>query len=116
MEQVENEVKKNFHDASTIFVLRIGAVDTTPYRFTENRIREKVGKRLCKRKAMELNLPNPTEWVLTTQKHIYEIVKKKNEKANAVKEGMAGDVIDFFKEIQGPPPPPAKLKEDGWFE
>lgn len=110
MEQVEREVKKT-RDASILFVLRISAVDTSRYQETEKRIRDKVGKRLCIKKANELKLPNPTEWVLTTQKHI-DLIKGQ---INLIKEKKEGDVIDFFKHIPDPPPPPEKHRGE-WFE
>ena len=60
---------------ATLFALRIGSVDTTPFHETENRIRRKVGTPIKTAKAKELNLPVPTEWVLTTQEHIDKIKK-----------------------------------------
>ena len=120
MEQVEREVKNNDdlkREAKTFFVLRIGAVDTTPYRETEGRIRGKVGKRVCTKKAKALKLPNPTEWVLTTQKHIGQIVKMKDEKARKVKTNMEGDVIDFFKDMdESNTPTPPKQFEVEWLK
>ncbi|XP_031549549.1 uncharacterized protein LOC116287082 [Actinia tenebrosa] len=95
--------------ASTLFALRIGAVDTTSFSATEKRIREKVGKPVRKEKAKELCLPFPTEWVLTTQEHIDTIKEKKEEKMSDVDEG--GDVIDFFKGIKNTPELPEEYEE-----
>lgn len=97
--------------------LYYGSLRLTPrgIKRQKKRIREKVGKRLCKEKADKLKLPNPTEWVLTTQKHIDLIKEKKDEKTKAVKEKKEGDVIDFFKDIKVTPSPPAKYKGE-WFE
>ena len=100
MEQLTREIESNLKQeataskppvmVATLFALRIGSVDTTPFHETENRIRRKVGTPIKTAKAKELNLPVPTEWVLTTQEHIDKIKKaieemkefteKKNEK------------------------------------
>ena len=80
MEQLTKEIESKLNPGetasnppvtvATLFALRIGSVDTTPFHETENRIRRKVGTPIKKEKAKELNLPVPTEWVLTPQSHI----------------------------------------------
>lgn len=98
MEQLERKLRwKGFHP-STLFVLPIGSLDTNLFRDTEGRIREKVGRPLKKKKAIEFELPAPKEWVVTTQKHIDEI----KEKVDAKKRECSEDVIDVFKDIYAP--------------
>lgn len=98
--QLESEIKESDQKASAaiLFALPIGCVDTTSFYDTEARIREKVGKLVKKEKAKELNLPTPTEWVLTTQQHIDDIIKLKTE---AYKDNSK-DAIDIFKDIKAP--------------
>ncbi len=94
--------------AGVLFVLSIGAVDTTPYLETEKRIRAAVGWPINKGLAKELGLPCSTEWVLTTQAFIDKIkasiIEKKEE-----------DPIDLFKTLKyrGPKPPSVWLDENG---
>ncbi|KXJ24240.1 Pre-mRNA-splicing factor ATP-dependent RNA helicase PRP16 [Exaiptasia diaphana] len=116
MEQVKQKIKKTYQfkepddpdsRASVLFVLPIGAVDTTPFIGTEERIRMKVGKPVHKDVAKLNKLPYHTEWVLTTQKRIDDIIKKKDEKAE---ENKGSDVIDIFKDFEDAPSPPAKYK------
>ncbi|XP_078350235.1 uncharacterized protein LOC144635040 isoform X2 [Oculina patagonica] len=99
---------------SVLFVLSIGAVDTTPYLQTEKRIREAVGWPIGKKLAKENGLPCSTEWVLTTQAFIEKIKESIDQKK---KEGTA-DPIDLFKTLkyrdpkaQNPKPPSEWLDE-----
>lgn len=122
MEVVENKIvtKYNNHnekeaEASTLFALRIGAVDITPFHDTEKRIREKIGKPVRKEKAKELGLPLSTEWVLTTQEYIDNITAMKDKKMKDVNESGKGDVIDIFKGMKDPPVPPTK-HQGSWFD
>lgn len=86
--------------ASVLFAVRIGSVDTTPFHDTEARIRGKVGIPIKTAKAKEHNLYAPTEWVLTTQSQIKEILKKLDDKK--AESGSAEDLIDVFKDINPP--------------
>lgn len=98
MEQLERQLKLRGFNPSTLFVLPIGSVDTSLSIDVEGRIRKKVGKVLKKRKAIDFKLPITTEWVVTTQEHIDEILKKMKEKKRECSE----DVIDAFKDIHAP--------------
>lgn len=98
MEQLERQLKLRGFNPSTLFVLPIGSVDTSLSIDVEGRIRKKVGKVLKKRKAIDFKLPITTEWVVTTQKHIDEILKKMEDKKRECSE----DVIDAFKDIHAP--------------
>ena len=91
----EHEVK-----ASVLFAVRIGSVDTTPFHETEARIRGKVGIPIKTTKAKEYKLHAPTEWVLTTQSQIKEILRKL--RAKQADSGSAEDLIDIFKDINPP--------------
>lgn len=97
-------------NASVLFTLRIGSVDTSSYHKTEARIREKVGTPIKKGKAKECNLPVPTEWVLTTQRHIDKM--KGELKARKVKGLTSGEAIEIFKHITPPTIPRDTLP--GW--
>ena len=98
--QLELEIKQSDDKASASILFRfpIGCVDTTPFYEKEAQIREKVGTKVKKEKAKECNLPAPTEWVLTTQKHIGVINKLKKEAYNR----QDPDVIDIFTGIKAP--------------
>lgn len=128
MEQLTREIESNLNQGATasnppvtvatLFALRIGSVDTTPFHETENRIRRKVGTPIKKEKAKELNLPVPTEWVLTPQSHINKMkaaikeMKKFTEKEDKkLKKGEVDitavpDLIDVFLSKWSPPTPP----------
>lgn len=96
MEQLKEKIKKTYKGAGVLFVLPIGAVDTTKFSETEKRIRNKVGWPVHKDVAKKLKLPCSTEWVLTTQTHI-DLIKEKKEDLKA--EGIA-DLIDLFKGLK----------------
>ena len=118
---------------ATLFALRIGSVDTTPFHETEDRIRKKVGTPIKTAKAKELNLPVPTEWVLTTQEHIEKIkaaiekvkaaiekIKKCTEEEDEkLKKGKVDitavpDLIDVFlskRSLLTPPHPPTEFQD-----
>ena len=98
--------------ASILFAVRIGSVDTTPFHDTEARIRGKVGTPIKTAKAKEQNLHAPTEWVLTTQSQIKEILERLNDKK--AESGSAEDLIDVFKDINPPQVPPNKFPD--WVE
>ena len=135
MEQLTREIESKLNPeatasesavtVATLFAPRIGSVDTTPFHETENRIRRKVGTPITKKKAKELNLPVPTEWVLTTQEHIKkikdgikEIKKFLQEKNEDLRKGEVGitdvpDLIDVFlskRSLPTPPPPPTEFQ------
>lgn len=95
--------------ASVLFAVRIGSVDTTPFRDTEDRIRGKVGTPIKTAKAEEQNLHAPTEWVLTTQSHIDEILERLDTKK--AESGSAEDLIDVFKVLKPPQVPPNKFSD-----
>lgn len=95
--------------ASVLFAVWIGSVDTTPFHDTEARIRGKVGTPIKTAKAEEQNLHAPTEWVLTTQSQIKEILKKLD--AKKAESGSAEDLIDVFKDINPPQVPPNKFSD-----
>ena len=103
MEQVKADIKRKYHkktardaDTAVIFKLAIGAIDTTPYFDTEERIRKAMGCPLKKELAKKLGLPYSTEWVLTTQDFIDEVQKRK---LNAKLKG-GNDAIDLFKDLK----------------
>lgn len=131
MEQLTREIESNLNQGATasnppvtvatLFALRIGSVDTTPFHETEKRIRRKVGTPIKKERAKELNLPVPTEWVLTTQSHIEkmkdainEVKKSTTEEDEKLKKGEVDitavpDLIDVFlskRSLPAPPLPP----------
>lgn len=58
-----------------------------------------------KEKAKELDLPNITEWVLTTQNHIDDIKKKIDECADEAD-------LDLFKKIVVVPMPPEEERKE----
>ena len=108
---------------ATLFALRIGSVDTTPFQETEKRIRRKVGTPIKTAKAKELNLPVPTEWVLTNQEHIDKIKaainKMKDEKLKKGKVDITAvpDLIDvFLSECSLPPPPLPPTEFQDWIK
>ena len=108
MEQLEKEIDRKYKEktgreaeASVLFVLPIGAVDTTPHFGTEKRIREAVGLPIDKELAKKLFLPCSTEWVLTTQVFIKMI------KAKIAGLKGTGEPIDLFKDDKFPTPAPA---------
>jgi len=112
MEQVKADIKRKYNkktgrDAKTavIFKLAIGAIDTTPYFDTEERIRKAMGCPLKKELAKELSLPCPTEWVLTTQAFIEKIQKEKTKKLDHEE-----DAIDLLKDTSN------KFKFEGSYE
>lgn len=136
MEQLTREIESNLNQeataskppvmVATLFALRIGSVDTTPFHETEKRIRQKVGTPITKEKAKELKLPVPTEWVLTTQEHIdkikaaiekmKEFTKKEDKKLKKGKVDITAvpDLIDVFLSKQSlptPPIPPTKFED-----
>lgn len=100
MEQLKREIESKIPNSgpSVLFAVRIGAVDTSWFRDTEDRIRKKVGTPITSAKAKKLHLPVPTEWVLTTQEHIVQI----KAKLKAMKDDGAADSIDAFKDIKAP--------------
>lgn len=108
MEQLEREIESEKPNSgpSVLFAVRIGAVDTSWFRDTEDRIRKKVGTPITSAKAKKLHLPVPTEWVLTTQEHIDQI----KDKLKAMKADGAADSIDAFKDIRAPTLPEAYKK------
>lgn len=128
MEQLTREIESKLNQGATasnppvtvatLFALRIGSVDTTPFHETENRIRRKVGTPIKKEKAKELNLPVPTEWVLTTQSHIKkmkaaikkmkEVTEEEDEKLRKGEVDITAvpDLIDVFLSKWSPPTPP----------
>lgn len=95
--------------ASILFVLAIGAVDTTDYNETEERIRKRVGTPIRKQVAKDCGLECSTEWVLTTQNHIEHIQHMiRNFRGN-------GDKIDIFKHLsEGDVPKPSKSYGQQW--
>lgn len=113
MEQLRKEIEGVFREveAPTLFKVPIGSVDTTPFHTTEAQIRAKVGTPLTKEKAKELKLPVHTEWVLTSQRHIYKIIQK-------VRAGKADkstkDLIEAFEDIDAPTTPPEEFRD--WVE
>ncbi|PFX25404.1 hypothetical protein AWC38_SpisGene9989 [Stylophora pistillata] len=111
MKEVRDQIKKtykpkNWEEAttSTLFALPFSAIDTNLHHDTEKRIREKLGKSVKKEKAVELDLPVTTEWVLTTQNHIDDIMTLIEKRRS---EGLEAD-LDIFKEIKVVPVPPKK--------
>ena len=81
-----------------LFKFPIACTDTTPYLDSEDRVRESVGEPVKKEKIEVLKLPVPTEWVLTTQKHINHIKKEtqKIETENKNPGRVPKDRIDIF--------------------
>ena len=100
-EEVEEEEEEKV-DAGVLFVLPIGAVDTTPFSETAERIRKAVGWPVRKDLAKTIGLPCSTEWVLTTQAFIDKIKKEIDEK----KKDRTGDLIDLFKNLKFNKTPP----------
>ena len=101
--------------AEILFVVQIGAVDSTPYNLTEERIRKKVGKPVHKEVAKKYGLVCSTEWVLTTQDYIDRIMGMKKKKNDSIKEKREGDLIDIFKDLkENAVPNPSKSYEDEW--
>ena len=100
MENVEKQINEspNGENATTLFVFRIGCTDTRPHSEIEKEVRNKVGKSVKKSKITELDLPIPTEWVLTTQGHIDKIKRLKD----AHYEKKKPDAIYIFKDIKVP--------------
>ena len=78
MEQVKAEYKIPTC-ISVLFVLRKYANDTRSHRKFEKCLRRNIGKPVDKNYAKEIELPTPTERVLTTQSYIEELIEHKNE-------------------------------------
>ena len=72
MEQVKAEYK-NPRCISVLLVLRKYANDTRSHREIEKCLRRNMGKLVDKNYAKEIELPMPTDWVLTTQSYIERI-------------------------------------------
>ncbi|XP_062599767.1 uncharacterized protein LOC134261347 [Saccostrea cucullata] len=104
METVVDKIKKTgYENVSTLFVLSVSCVDTTPFFETEDRIRKKVGTCVKKEIAKGHKLPVPTEWVFASQEHLSKILMKiKSNEGNL-------DRIDIFKGIEKPPKVPEDL-------
>lgn len=109
MEILIKEIKRKCETRAKpeiLFVSPIGCVDTKPFYDTEKKIREKVGTPVKKKKITKIDLPVPTEWVLTTKKHIDKItkeiekIKRENEKKESKKGYYPKDLIEAFKEIK----------------
>jgi len=66
--QVKKQIGSQGFNPSTTFVLLKSAVDVTEDRELEKKIRSKVGLNVASESAKDLNLPFPTEWVLTPTK------------------------------------------------
>ena len=72
METVMDEIrKKKRRKQSVIFVLPVCASDSRKNNEIEQGVREHIGWKVNKDLAKKNNLPFPTEWVITTQEHIY---------------------------------------------
>ena len=109
-ERNENPRSSN-PEAKLLFVLPIGAVDTTPYHDTEERIRKKVGEPVPKEVAKSHGLECSTEWVLTTQDYIDKIMEKKQN----FPQSPGKDLIDMFTDLkEGDTPTPSKKYKDMW--
>lgn len=81
--------------ASILFAWRIRALDTRSFHDIEDDIRRKVGIPAKQANVKDLNLPAPTEWVVTTQKHINVIIKLKESK-------QWEEIFDIFDGIEAP--------------
>ena len=116
MKQLQGKIESKYGEknkrkpiASVLFVLAIGAVDTTEYKETEERIRKKVGRPVRKEVAKKYGLECSTEWVLTTQSHITRI-KRMIDSFTKV-----GDKIDIFKDLrEGDVPMPRRRYQKEW--
>ena len=116
MKQLKGKIESKYGEknkrkpiASVLFVLAIGAVDTTEYKETEERIRKKVGRPVRKEVAKKYGLECSTEWVLTTQSHI-DSVKDMIESYTG-----NGDEIDIFKNLrEGDVPMPRRRYQEEW--
>ena len=78
MEQIIKKIKKKFkevNDVAVIFVLMKNAIDTSSHHEFEERLRLNFGIPVEKNYAKSLELPVPTEWVLTTQEYIEKLKK-----------------------------------------
>ena len=73
METLRDEIeRKTGMRAGILFVLEVKATDSRNDIEIEKSVRKKFGWPVHKDLAKELNLPVPTEWVITTQPYIYE--------------------------------------------
>lgn len=101
MEQVQKQIEKALAPkapkvkASILFPWRIRALDTRSFHDIEDDIRRKVGIPVKQANAKDLNLPAPTEWVLTTQKHINLIRNLRESKEWE-------EMFDIFEGIEAP--------------
>lgn len=101
MEQVQKQIEKALAPkapkvkASILFPWRIRALDTRSFHDIEDDIRRKVGIPVKQANAKDLNLPAPTEWVLTTQKHINLIRNLRESK-------QWEEMFDIFERIEAP--------------
>ena len=76
MEQIKKKFKDdNDKDVAVIFVLMKSAVDVSSHHDFEDRLRSNVGMSVKKDYVKSLELPVPTEWVLTTQDYIDKLKK-----------------------------------------
>ena len=76
METVEKSIiRATDEDASIIFVQQVKDTDSTKNNEIEEDVRRHIGWPVHKDLAKEINLPFPTEWVITTQSYI-NIIKK----------------------------------------
>lgn len=90
-----SEAKAPEVKAAILFAWRIGALDTRSFHDIEDDIRQKFGIPVKQAKTTGLNLPAPTEWVLTTQEHINLIITLKNSK-------QWEEMFDLFEGINAP--------------
>lgn len=112
MEQVQKQIEKALAPkapkvkASILFAWRIRALDTRSFHDIEDDIRRKVGIPAKQANVKDLNLPAPTQWILTTQKHINLIIKLKENK-------QWEEIFDIFEGIEAPAIPE---KYQDWLE
>ena len=99
MEQIirdfRNHRNVNADNISVLFVLMKSATDTTSHRDFERNIINKLGIPIKNSVARNLNLPVPTEWVLTTQAYVNLLIQHKNSMLSGGRSVDAGILNEF---------------------
>ena len=102
METLRDEIeRKTGMRAGILFVLEVKATDSRNDIEIEKSVRKKFGWPVHKDLAKELNLPVPTEWVITTQPYIYEF--RGRNRANADTGLFADERLKFWQDEENLP-------------
>ena len=119
IEKDKAEIEKIFPEVtvSVIFALPINFIDTTQVSKVEERLRNAIGFPVDKDLAELIDLPEKTEWVLTTQPYITvlkeRIDKMKKKSLLSTKVILGGDGIKFDKRKKSKLPEDLHVSDEG---